>query len=120
MKNISTVVFFTYNFPSRNDKRITQFIEKGYKVIVYSFVEKSQPQNYSIIRLGNYPRRMSYFKRLYHYSIDIKREARKFDKQTTLFFFSLLSTPLLLFFLLMVLNTFMRSLTCYLTGLRQV
>lgn len=119
MKNISTVVFFTYNFPSRNDKRITQFIEKGYKVIVYSFVEKSQPQNYSIIRLGNYPRRMSYFKRLYHYSIDIKREARNLTNKRPCFI-SLLSTPLLLFFLLMVLNTFMRSLTCYLTGLRQV
>ena len=88
------VVFFTYNFPPRNDKRITQFVEKGYDVVVYTFADKPQPKNYSLIKLGNYPDSVSYFKRLYYFTRDIKREIAKYDKDTTLFYFFTINTAI--------------------------
>lgn len=94
MRNIQNVVFFTDNFPPRNDKRITQFLEKGYDVVVYTFADKPQPKNYSIIRLGNYPNSVSYINRLYYFTRDIKREIKKFDKRTTLFYFFTLNTAI--------------------------
>lgn len=94
MHDIKKVVFFTYNFPPRNDKRITQFLENGYDVVVYTFADKPQPNNYSLIKLGDYPDSVSYLKRLYYFTRDIKHEIEKFDKSTTLFYFFTLNTAI--------------------------
>ena len=84
------IVFFTMSIVPREDKRIKEFIEKGYDVEVYSFgddekiIDINTP--YKVEILINCPR-LPYIKRLLKFTPKIAEKVKEYDRNEVVFYF---------------------------------
>lgn len=103
MKKINKIVFIVRTPVPRVDKRIQEFINRGYSVDVYGFEfenvpvsnDGSLPYYYNVLAtLPNFPNQLSYRKRLTLFASKIKEVIKKYDKKKTLFYFFTLNTSI--------------------------
>ncbi len=108
MKRINKVVFIVRTPVPRVDKRIREFINRGYDVDVYGFEfenvpvknDGTSPYYYHVLAtLPNYPNQLPYKKRFTLFGEKIKEVIKKYDKKTTLFYFFTLNTSIYTLFI---------------------
>lgn len=93
---MNKVIFFFNYLDDRYDKRVREFVENGYDVEVYAFMHLDDTlekyKGYTIHPLKYYKQLPSYRQRLMEFTPTFVKIVKKYNAQTTLFYFFSLNT----------------------------